>query len=61
VDENFNGDILKALYALVPDIDAIRVQVTTMNRANDIDILDWAAEERIVLTRPEYHGGIRLR
>jgi predicted nuclease of predicted toxin-antitoxin system len=50
-DENFHGDILRGLLRIEPKLDIIRVQDTTLYRAGDQEILEWAAQEgRILLT-----------
>jgi hypothetical protein len=50
-DENFNGDILRGLFRLRPDLDILRVQDVGLNATPDPDILAWAASEgRILLT-----------
>ncbi len=50
-DENFDGRILDALRARLPDLDVVRVQDTPMYGSSDAMLLAWlAAEERILLT-----------
>ena len=50
-DENFNGDIVRALLLRQPDLDIVRVQDVGLAGAGDPDILAWAAaNDRIVLT-----------
>lgn len=50
-DENFNGDLFRALRLRQPDLNIVRVQDVGLAGASDADILAWAAEEdRIVLT-----------
>ena len=50
-DENFDGNILKALRKHFPDLDIVRVQDTELYQAPDPAVLEWAAKEnRIVLT-----------
>ena len=50
-DENFNGDIVRALLLRQPDLDIVRVQDVGLAGVDDLDILAWAAaNDRIVLT-----------
>src|SRR5579864_1317570 len=50
-NENFNGDIVRGLLLRQPDLDVVRAQDVGLSRADDPDILAWAAENnRIVLT-----------
>ena len=50
-DENFNGDIVRALLLRQPDLDIVRVQDVGFVGVGDPDILDWAAaNDRIILT-----------
>ena len=50
-DENFNGDIVRALLLRQPDLDIVRVHDVGLAGVNDADILAWAAaNDRIVLT-----------
>lgn len=50
-DENFNGRIVRGLFRLLPDLDLVRVQDTSLAEASDDQVLDWAAREgRLVLT-----------
>jgi len=50
-DENFNGDIVRALLLRQPDLDLVRVQDVGLAGVGDPDILAWAAEnDRIILT-----------
>jgi predicted nuclease of predicted toxin-antitoxin system len=50
-DENFNGDIVRALLLRQPDLDIVRVQDVGLAGVVDPDILAWAAEnDRIILT-----------
>lgn len=50
-DENFNGDIVRGVLRLHPDIDIIRVQDTDLMGSDDPTVLAWAADEgRILLT-----------
>jgi len=50
-DENFNGDIVRALLLRQPDLDIVRVQDVGLTGAGDPDILTWAAaNDRIILT-----------
>ena len=50
-DENFNGDIVRALLLRQPDLDIVRVQDVGLAGVSDPDILTWAAaNDRIILT-----------
>lgn len=50
-DENFNGDIVRGLSQLQPELDLLRVQDVKLQGVDDPSILDWAASNnRIVLT-----------
>ena len=49
-DENFNGDIVRALLLRQPDLNIVRVQDVGLAGAVDPDILAWAAtNDRIAL------------
>ena len=50
-DENFNGDIVRALVLRQPDLDVVRAQDVGLAGVHDPDILAWAAANtRIILT-----------
>lgn len=50
-DENFNGDIVRALLLRQPNLDILRVQDVGLAGVGDADILAWAAaNDRIILT-----------
>lgn len=50
-DENFNNDILRALFRRSPIIDIVRAQDVGLTGANDEAILAWAAgQNRVLLT-----------
>ena len=50
-DENFNNDILRAVFRRRPDIDIARAQDIGLSGAGDESLLRWAAEQnRILLT-----------
>ncbi len=50
-DENFNGDIVRALLLRQPDLDIVRVQDVGLAGVGDPEILAWAAaNHRIILT-----------
>ena len=50
-DENFNGKILRGIRRENPDADIVRVQDTSIYRAPDPQVLEWAAQAgRILLT-----------
>lgn len=51
-DEDFNNDIVRALFRRKPSLDAVRVQDVGLSCADDSIILEWAAQQkRILLTR----------
>jgi hypothetical protein len=43
-DENFNGDLVRALLRWKPDLDLVRVQDTEIAGSPDPRVLEWAAE-----------------
>lgn len=50
-DENFNNDILRGVWRRIPDANFIRVQDTVILGADDLRVLEYAAEQGyIVLT-----------
>lgn len=50
-DENFNGKIVRGLFRVVPDLDLVRIQDTSLAGSGDDEVLAWAAgEHRVVLT-----------
>lgn len=50
-DENFNGKIVRGLFRVVPNLDLVRLQDTSLAGSGDGDVLAWAAREnRVVLT-----------
>ncbi len=50
-DENFNGDIVRALNLRRPGLDLVRVQDVGLDVRDDPAVLAWAAgEDRIVVT-----------
>jgi hypothetical protein len=48
-DENFNGRILRALQRQIPDLDVVRAQDTRLYGADDPTLLQFAADEKMVL------------
>jgi hypothetical protein len=42
-DENFHGDIVRALLRQWPELDIVRVQDAGLSEADDETILEWAA------------------
>jgi hypothetical protein len=48
-DENFNNDILRALFRRNPVLDIVRVQDAGLSGVDDPTLLEWAAEVRRVL------------
>lgn len=50
-DENFNGKIVRGLFRVVPDLDLVRIQDTSIAGSSDDEVLAWAArEDRVLLT-----------
>ncbi len=50
-DENFNNDILRGVWRRIPEASIIRVQDTEITGADDLYVLEYAAEHGyIVLT-----------
>ena len=50
-DENFNNDILRALFRRKPGIDVVRAQDVALTGIADEALLAWAAEQdRVLLT-----------
>ena len=50
-DENFNNDILRALFRVKPDLDLVRAQDAGLTGSSDEALLAWAADEnRVLLT-----------
>lgn len=50
-DENFNNDILRALFRRSPAIDIVRVQDSGLRGIDDEALLAWAARQgRVLLT-----------
>ena len=50
-DENFNNTIVRGLLRVKPDLDIVRVQDIGLSSADDLAVLEWAAQEdRILLT-----------
>lgn len=50
-DENFNNDILRGLLRRRPNLDIVRIQDVGLSGADDVVILEWAAQEgRVLLT-----------
>src|SRR5206468_824468 len=48
-DEDFNNDIVRALFRRKPSLDAVRVQDVSLSGADDALILEWAAQQRRIL------------
>ena len=48
-DENFNGDIVRGLLRRRPDLDIVRIQDTGLSGADDRTVLEWTAQEELVL------------
>jgi hypothetical protein len=50
-DENFDNDILRALFRRKPEIDVVRAQDAGLTGSDDEALLAWAAEQdRVLLT-----------
>ena len=50
-DENFNGDIVRGLLRRNPKLDIVRVQDVGLSGADDLSVLQWAADQgRILVT-----------
>ena len=50
-DENFNNDIVRALFRRNPQIDIVRAQDAGLTGVGDEALLEWAAEQnRVLLT-----------
>ena len=50
-DENFNNAIVRGLLRIKSDLDIVRVQDVGLSSAEDIVILEWAANnDRVLLT-----------
>ena len=48
-DENFNNDIVRALFRAKPEIDVVRAQDAGLTGIDDEALLAWAAEHNRVL------------
>lgn len=50
-DEDFNNDILRGLFRILPKFDIVRVQDVGLIEKHDTEILEWASKEnRVILT-----------
>jgi hypothetical protein len=50
-DENFNNDILRALFRADPELDIVRAQDVGLTGTSDDALLAWAADQnRVLLT-----------
>ncbi|HEY2012950.1 MAG TPA: DUF5615 family PIN-like protein, partial [Bryobacteraceae bacterium] len=50
-DENFNNDILRALFRAKPDLNILRAQDVGLTGTGDEALLAWAADQdRVLLT-----------
>jgi hypothetical protein len=50
-DENFNNDIVRGLLRRKPDLDIIKVQDVGLSGADDLAVLEWAAQSgRVLIT-----------
>ena len=50
-DENFDNDILRGLFRVLPNLDMVRVQDAGLSGIEDPEVLEWCAREnRIFLT-----------
>jgi hypothetical protein len=48
-DENFNNDILRGIWRRIPDATIIRVQDTEITGADDLRVLEYAAEHGYII------------
>lgn len=48
-DENFNNDVVRGLLRRRPDLDIVRIQDTEIASADDVVVLEWAAQNKRVL------------
>jgi hypothetical protein len=48
-DENFNNDILRGVWRRIPDASFIRVQDTEIAGAEDMRVLEYAAEQGYIV------------
>ena len=46
-DENFNGNVVRGLLRRLPTLDIVRVQDTALFRANDPNVMAWAAPKNV--------------
>ncbi len=50
-DENFDNDILRGLFRVLPNLDMVRIQDVGLSGIEDPEVLEWCAQEdRILLT-----------
>jgi hypothetical protein len=50
-DENFNNTIVRGVLRRKPNIDIVRIQDVGLSGADDLTVLEWAAQEnRVLLT-----------
>jgi Domain of unknown function (DUF5615) len=50
-DEDFNNDILRGLFRILPEFDVVRVQDVGLIEKHDREILEWASKEnKLILT-----------
>ncbi|MBI5183730.1 MAG: DUF5615 family PIN-like protein, partial [Nitrospinae bacterium] len=50
-DENFNNNIIRGVLRREPELDIVHIQNVGLSGANDLSVLEWAAQEgRIILT-----------
>jgi uncharacterized protein (DUF1786 family) len=48
-DENFHSDIVRGLLRRKPDLDIVRIQDAGLSGADDVAVLEWAANGKRVL------------
>jgi predicted nuclease of predicted toxin-antitoxin system len=60
-DENFNNDILRALFRRDPRIDIVLAQDAGLAGKSDPTILEWAASQDRVLLTQEVSGEVSMR
>lgn len=50
-DENFDNDILRGLFRVLPNLNMVRIQDAGLSGVEDPEVLEWCAREnRILLT-----------
>lgn len=44
-DENFNNDVVRGVLRRKPGVDIVRIQDAGLSGADDLTVLEWAAQE----------------